>query len=168
MNNQINDSGSGENENSLETQKQIEKKARHYLTFLLARRDYSQVEIKRKFYSQGYSSQLCEQLLSEFIDKGYQSDSRFTEVFVRNKISRGYGKNKIFAELQAHKISYAEFELCLAELEVDWFSQLLQLYEKRYGETGPDNVKDKQKISRYLMQKGFNQQEINQLWRELA
>lgn len=61
---------------------------------LLAKREHSRKELQTKLAKKCPQPELMEQLLDELSAKGLQSDQRFTERFVQQKISKGNGPLK--------------------------------------------------------------------------
>ncbi|HEX5636173.1 MAG TPA: regulatory protein RecX, partial [Gammaproteobacteria bacterium] len=67
---------------------------------LLARREHSAVELKRKLQQKGYNSSDIDTELSQLQRDGSLSDRRFTEAYVNMRMNRGYGPMRILAELR--------------------------------------------------------------------
>ena len=57
---------------------------------LLARRDYSRLELWRKLSKRGEEG-IVNAVLDALADKDYQSDQRFADLLVRSRISALYG-----------------------------------------------------------------------------
>jgi regulatory protein len=125
---------------------------------LLSRREYSRKELSSKLADKECSS--IGKLLDELENTGYQSDYRFTESFVRGRLSRGQGIKKIAYDIKQRGIENAMLNDVLAELEVDWLTLAIQQREKRFGQVLPTDFKEKMKQSRFLMGRGFDHETI--------
>jgi regulatory protein len=133
-----------------------------YAIRLLARREYSQQELRSKLTEKQCSS--VEPLLERLLAQGFQSDERFTESFIRYRIGKGQGINKIRYELQLRGIDAILFQPLLNQVEqelgIDWIEQAKQQRAKRFGSELPTDFKVKMKQSRFLQGRGFDHQTI--------
>lgn len=66
---------------------------------LVDKRDYSSQELSNKLRQDGYSEQVREEVVARAVDSGIVDDARYADIFVRTKISSGWGINRIEAEL---------------------------------------------------------------------
>lgn len=78
---------------------------------LLARREHSRFELTMKLRQRRVDARVIEDVLDDFEDKGWLSDDRFAEVFVRQRMDAGYGPLKILADLQQRGINRVPSEL---------------------------------------------------------
>ena len=80
---------------------------------LLAIREHSRQELRRKLTAKEYDRNIVEDVIASLRDKGLQSDTRFVESFTRWRINKGYGPLRIRKELIERGISdrLAESEL---------------------------------------------------------
>jgi regulatory protein len=72
---------------------------------LLDKRDYASAELRQKLVDDGYSRKLSDDLVSRAVDVGLVDDARFADVFVRSKVSAGWGRVKIERELARRGVS---------------------------------------------------------------
>ena len=68
----------------------------------LAQREHSRAELAAKLH--GFSPTAVELVLDTLAARGWQSDTRFAEAFVRNRLARGQGRLKVRHELEARGI----------------------------------------------------------------
>lgn len=123
----------------------------------LARREYSQAELFHKF-GQMFEQDLVAEVLTEYAQKGWQSDERFAEQFVRAKVERGQGRIKVEYELKQHNIAQV---LCADLLDaVDWRAVADAVYQRKYDAQAMD-AKERAKRQRFLLQRGFSFDDIN-------
>ncbi len=97
--------------------------------------------------------------------EGLQSDERFTEAFVHYRIDRGYGPFRISQELQQRGVCDTLISRFLYVEELDWRQPASEAREKRFGKLLPTDYKDRAKQSRFLQSRGFNNEQIRQLFK---
>lgn len=129
---------------------------------LLARREHSRLELERKLRQRGMDSADLVPVLDELAAAGLQSDARFAEHYARSRAERGYGPLRIRAELQERGIGSAGIAAALATLEGDWTGQARLAREKRFGPNRPADLKERARQTRFLLQRGFSQEQIRQ------
>ncbi|MDF2178256.1 regulatory protein RecX [Aliiglaciecola sp. CAU 1673] len=126
---------------------------------LLARREHSLAELRAKLAARELDSALCEQVLADFTQRGWQSDERFACLFARQRSQKGQGELRIRGELQQRQVASALIEQALAELDVDWFAAAKRAHDRKYLGRALD-FKEKQRRARYLQYKGFSHEQI--------
>ncbi|GAA6185678.1 MULTISPECIES: regulatory protein RecX [Alteromonadaceae] len=132
----------------------------HSITRLLARREHSQHELVTKLTLKGLDSGLVKQQIALFAEKDIQSDKRFVEAFIRNRVLKGQGLKRIQVELQQHNIDEMIVSNSFADCETDFAETAIQAYRKKYGDTPIRDWQDKQKRMRFLQYRGFNHEQI--------
>lgn len=75
---------------------------------LLAVRERSSAEMRRRLSQIGCSEETIEQTLDWLREKDLLSDSRYAEAFVRDKMNRGWGSRRIEDALGKENLSLAE------------------------------------------------------------
>ena len=121
---------------------------------LLARREHSRRELWIKLDQRGFDAELIDELLTKLADKGWQSDRRFAESYVRARVERGYGPERIRAELRQRGVEESLADAALAEAEVDW-PALARAQLLRHFRTAPTDFAERLKRYRYLQNRGF-------------
>ncbi len=122
---------------------------------LLARREYSRAELQQKLLRKGSVEQV-ESVLDRLQNDGYQSDKRFAEVFIRNRISQGHGEIKIRYELRQKGITDDMVSAALQEADPDWFALALSVRERSFPGTPSSDPKTQVKQLRHLVGRGFS------------
>ena len=121
---------------------------------LLAKREYSQTNLRKKLLEYGAVAEELEVLLEELALNQYQSDERMAGMVMRSQIRQGKGPQRIKMALQKHDIDQ---ELVSEELqEVDWFKEALQLKIRKFGTDVTKDPKLKAKQVRFLQYRGFS------------
>lgn len=121
---------------------------------MLNRRDYSSQELYDRLHRDGYSESSAKRLVEYAESCGYVRDSRFADVFIRSKVSLGWGRNRIERELTRKGIDVSSI--------VGWPEDYLSADDERERAyelasrrrlTGKN---DYQKIVRYLCSRGYS------------
>ena len=131
-------------------------RARHSALRLLARREHSQYELRRKLKARGYGEPLVDELLAELITERLLSDARYAEAMVTNRASRGYGPLRICMELRDRGVAERIVDKVLQEAEVDWDERLRHTYDRKYGEITVESFKVWASRAQFLNNRGFS------------
>lgn len=132
---------------------------------LLSRREHSARELTNKL-KQRYSDHpadisSCVQALSE---EGLQSDDRYCEAYVAMRKRKGYGPQRIMAELREKGVAEGLAKSEVYEKELDWYGSAFEVWQKKFRETWPQDAKEKAKQIRFLSYRGFSQSHINEIY----
>lgn len=122
---------------------------------LLARREHSARELRRKLTERGYSADEADDALQRLADDGYQDDGRFAEMLVRTRISSGQGPARIRAELATHDIDAEHVDAAFDANEADWSGQARSIIERRYSGQDLRDARLRRKAIEFLMRRGF-------------
>jgi regulatory protein len=140
--------------------KSLREQAMNYL----ARREHSRQELLQKLRQKGHSTEEILPILEKLSDDRLQSDDRFAQHFIQARQSAGYGPRRIIEDLRQRGISESIFSDYLAE--IDWFSALKNLCQRKFqGEISKD-VKSLAKQQRFLQARGFSIDHIIKLTRK--
>ncbi|URL02006.1 recombination regulator RecX [Avibacterium sp. 20-126] len=139
--------------------------ALNYVVNLLARREYSEYELRCKMQEKAFSEEEIEQALAFCQEKNWQSDRRFTENYLHYRSQKGYGLNRIKQELtQLKGISSETLNDVLAETEINWPEIAQIVLRKKFPQYAQQqDFKMKQKIWRYMLSHGFQREEFADL-----
>lgn len=122
---------------------------------MLARRECSRKELFEKL-SRRFGEEPCiEEVLDGLRDDGLQSDERFSESFVNFRVQRNQGPVKISYELKQKGVSEELILLAMEPYQHQWMDLAKDLVEKKYGSAPPEDLKEKQRRMRFVMQRGF-------------
>ncbi|MEW9573173.1 regulatory protein RecX [Rhodanobacter sp. Si-c] len=122
---------------------------------LLARREQSRRELRRKLDQGGYASDESDAALSRLADQHYQDDERFAGVLLRNRASQGYGPLRIRMELKTHGLSDATIRRLLDESGVDWNANAAAQLRRHYGGKAAADRAEQGKRAQFLLRRGF-------------
>ncbi|UAY77156.1 recombination regulator RecX [Pasteurella canis] len=137
--------------------------ALNYVINLLARREYSEFEIRCKMQEKCFTELEIDEVLSYCQQKNWQNDQRFTENYLVFRSQRGYGLNRIKQELQQLKgISSDVIQQALDETKINWSELALTVLRKKFPQFATiSEVKMKQKVWRYMFSHGFKQEDFS-------
>ena len=124
---------------------------------LLARRDYSRYELMCRLQQNNNQAEL-NALLDELATKGWQSDERFAQEYVRAHAQK-YGKQYLLQALAQHKIDKTLLK------EIDWGDErrsVLLQWQKKFGYL-PRNAKEKAQQARFLIARGFDRSLVSNI-----
>lgn len=136
-------------------------KARRLALEVLARREHSAWELRRKLNVRGYPSSLIETVLEDLRRENLQSDQRFTESYVRSRVARGFGPYCIAAELKERRIDDTLIADCLKHGIDDWGCRAAEVRRKRFGKALPDSLRERARQLRFLQYRGFTREQAN-------
>jgi regulatory protein len=120
---------------------------------LLTQREYSRQELTKRLQQQ-FSEAEVEIVVRECIEKKLLSDERFLESRIQHRISQGYGPQWIRQDLQSHQMDKELVAEMLAFDDDYWIEQASQLIARKYN--NKDLKQHKQKLQRYLFQRGYS------------
>ncbi len=123
---------------------------------LLARREYSYSELETKLLPIASDENLVYEVLDWMVEEGFQSDERFTEMFLRSKALSGYGPIRIKMELRQKGIAEDLTEQAFEASTIEWETEVYRLIEKKLGKLDEVDIKSKQKCIGFLQRRGFN------------
>jgi regulatory protein len=140
---------------------EIVQKLRNKAFQLLARREYSQHELRQKFKHLAPDS-ICEEFLIELVEQGAQSDSRFADMLCRSRFNGGKGPVKLNHELNQHQIDLLVIEQAMSKYADRWSMSAETVRTRKFGEKRPKNYTEWAKQAKFLQQRGFTIEHIGQ------
>lgn len=132
---------------------------------LLAMREHSRVELRRKLGGRGDGTDDLESLLDGLEQKGLLSDARFAESYVRSKAGR-LGSARLRRELGERGVSSDIVTVVLDEaLPDDELTRARVVWQKKFGDP-PQDRNDWARQARFLQTRGFTVEVIRKLLKE--
>ena len=120
---------------------------------LLARREHSRAELRRKLSPHVEEGFDLEALLDDFTRRGWLSDARFIEQTVRTK-SRKYGPHKLAHHLREKGIDEQGIADALAQAKSGEAEALACAWRSRFGRM-PADASERARQVRFLQGRGF-------------
>ena len=134
---------------------------------LLSRREHSVYELKQKLKIKIIDLQIDE--LDEVIEKlknqNLLSDQRFALAVIKQKSSQGYGPKFIELYLKNKFVSSHDYDIY--EHNIDWIEICANQIAKKTRSSSV-SLKEKEKISRFLSNRGFNYEIIKSAFNEFT
>ncbi len=134
---------------------------------LLARREHSEKELRGKLRARELDNEDIDSVIEQLKSEGLQSDSRFTEALLHDRMNRGYGPRHISQELKQKGVEDSLIEEFIDEREPHWLEQLAEVHRKKFGDDVPEDYKEQASQSRFLQYRGFSSEQIHRLFKKL-
>lgn len=132
---------------------------------LLATREHSREELRRKLASRAGAGDDVEAVLDRMLEAGFQSDARFAESFVRSRGER-FGAARLRRELAERGVAPELVAGALeGSLEADELARARAVWARKFGQA-PQDPKDWARQARFLQSRGFSGDVIRKLLRE--
>ena len=122
---------------------------------MLARREYSQRELRARLEHAGCDEEESESALKKLRDRHYQDDQRFGEMIVRARVGQGYGPDRIRAELRSHGLADTAIRALLDAADADWPALARVQLRKKYGTKPAADHAERGKRAAFLIRRGF-------------
>lgn len=120
---------------------------------LLARREMSRAELKKKLEPLAESPAELDQLLDELTQSSLQSDARFTEALVHSR-ARRFGASRIAAELRDKGVAPELTQGAMNTLRTDEEARALVVWRRKFPEP-PVTAAERARQGRFLLGRGF-------------
>jgi len=125
---------------------------------LLARREHTREELRRKLSEHAREGEDVTVLLDDFTARGWLSDARYAELAARAK-ARRYGPLKLAHYLRGRGLADEIIAAGIKAAGVDGVSSLEAIWRRRFREL-PRDEQEKAKQVRFLQGRGFPLDEI--------
>lgn len=133
---------------------------------LLARREHSETELKRKLRSRKFPEADIEAAITELRAKNLLSNTRFLENYIHYRRNKGYGPIRIRMELRERGIPEESIDHHLNMSDNAWFTEAHRVWQKRFKGQLPHDAKTHAMQLRFLHYRGFTHEQINSLFDE--
>ena len=147
---------------------QSSKKAFDYAIRILSQRDYSVHKMKEKLKRRGCTKEQINQTIEKLLGYNYLRDEEYALMRAKQLLFKGYSNQYILQKLSVEQLSATEAQIEELRLKNDLStdSQIDYLIEKklRFKEVPKEfnaKMKLKQKVSNFLVSKGFSFDDIN-------
>ncbi len=119
---------------------------------LLARREHSERELRRKLVASGIKAETAAAVVDDLVAAALVDNRRFAAFLVRRRSEAGYGPGYILAELSRHGISAAEAGAALTEVDFEAIAR--RVLAKRLG-PGKPGATMRARAAQLLLRRGF-------------
>jgi regulatory protein len=119
-------------------------------------------ELREKLYNLGLWKRDVDHVIMQMIEENLLNEERYAKSYARGHFyNKKWGKYKITVELRSKQIHDRLIKEALMEIdEDDYQSMIKKLIDRKAKELKGKPFEKKQKVSRYLMQKGYSYNEI--------
>jgi regulatory protein len=132
-----------------------------YAVSLLARRDYSSMELKKKLADRGYSEHALEVVVDDMVSMNKVDDERYGQNVVAYRARRGHGPARIRHELKRSGLGRAAIDEAVKGEEAPDFGALARATRARkFGPEIPVDRKERARQARFLQYRGFSTDHI--------
>ena len=132
---------------------------------LLARREHSAHELLQKLKQRDFLEDEILRAIEALQADNLQSDTRFAESFINQRVNAGYGPIKIRHELRQKGVAEELFNPILEHFDGEWQELMLQQRIRKFGAEIPDEYAQKMKQARFLQNRGFSPESVMRLFR---
>lgn len=130
--------------------------------YLLARREHSTEELRRKLIAKGFGSDEITELLVGLTEEKLLSDERFSESYLHYRAGKGFGPLYIQARLRERGVNDALITESVDIGAAHWRERAREAQRKRYGAHGlPQDYHERARQARFLHSRGFTAEQIN-------
>ncbi len=128
-------------------------------------------EINKKLIEMRMIPEACEVIILHLMEHNFLNEERFTKSFSRGKFKiKKWGKQRIIRELKIRDISEYNIKSGLNEIDPDEYLETLKeiAIKKRDSITEKNPYKKSQKITNFLFYKGFENDLVYKVVREIV
>jgi regulatory protein len=133
---------------------EVKNKIYHYCVY----QERCHQEVKNKLYDLGLATSDVEEMISHLITEGYLNEERFAKAFAGGKFRlKNWGKIKIVQALESKGLTKNCIKAGLSEIDDrDYLNTIEALLNKKLDTLHePNAFVRREKVSNYLIQKGF-------------
>jgi len=113
-----------------------------------------------KLQHKGFAASDIAEVIVHLQEKNYQSDQRYAECIIRNRVNKGYGPLYIAQALRQQGIASSVIEQEIKNQQIDWYLQAELAYNKRFADVAIKDNKDRAKRIRFMQNRGFSTEQI--------
>ena len=148
------------------TVEEAQKKMENYCAY----QDRCHKEVEKKLYEMQMIPEAKELILLHLMEQNYLNEERFSKSFARGKFRiKKWGKQRIIRELKFKDISEYNIKKGLHEIDPDEYLVTLKeiALKKRDSITEKNMFKKSQKITNFLLYRGFENDLVYRVVREI-
>ncbi|HEC13214.1 MAG TPA: regulatory protein RecX [Acidiferrobacteraceae bacterium] len=129
---------------------------------MLGRREHGCRELLAKLIKKGFDPDQANMAIEGLVADNLLSDQRFAEALFRVRCRKGYGPVRIAMEMREKGLVEELIEQWVDFSHPDWLNYAAEVYQKKYCGAVPQDYREQTKRMRFLQQRGFTREQINQ------
>jgi len=136
------------------TIEEAQKALEHYCSY----QERTHKEVDQKLQSLGMIPEVREKILINLLHNNFLNEERFARAYARGKFNNNqWGRVKIKQHLLQKGVSEANTKIGLSEINKEVYMSMIQTLANKYQlkDKETNTYKRKQKLLRYLQQKGY-------------
>jgi regulatory protein len=148
---------------SLDAEKAADPRSAHAAAIsLLARRDFSRLDLDRKLTQRGYAPAAIAEAVAALAESNLLNDERFSENLVTFRARRGQGPARIRQELKRSGMGAETIQAAIKGREdaPDFLALARQARSRKFGAQIPKDRKERARQARFLQYRGFSTDHI--------
>jgi regulatory protein len=130
---------------------------------LLAAREHSVQELRRKLLARGFAEAPIDRVLGDLAQQALLSDARFAQVYSEQRVRKGFGPLRLRAELRERGVDEALIETSVDLDDALWMAELRAAHDKKYGPGLPGERAEVARRARFLQYRGFTAAQVARL-----
>jgi regulatory protein len=136
---------------------------------LLAISDRSRDELRRRLLRGGYAPETAAEALDRLEARGWVDDGRLAEELTRRRLSHGYGRRRVLADLAARGVDPQTVSRTGEALAAGQAAAVRVAAERlRRSHRGPPDAAEVIRLAGALQRRGFDSSDIRSVLREMA
>jgi regulatory protein len=128
---------------------------------MLARREHTRAEMRRKLFPHSESPEQIEQLLDALAARGWLSETRFAESRA-NTLARKFGSRKIEYDLKSRGVSAEVVEQTVERTRAQELENCRAAWLRKFGAL-PQDAAERGRQMRFLAGRGFSAETVRQV-----
>ena len=143
------------------------RKAAHYCGY----QERTEKEVQEKLCTWGVENKETARIIQALKANHFLDEERYVEAFIRGKfLGKQWGKRKLIAALTKKGLDPTLIQRGLAAIETTNYLQALRDVADRKEKSlaGATSIQKKQKLTNYLLQKGYEPDLVNQTVQDLV
>ena len=100
---------------------------------LLARREHARSELQTKLQRRFDDAALVSRVLDDLAAENLQSDARYAESLLRQRLDRGYGPVRIRQEMRERGVAQERMLAALEAVDPDWYEAATLAFQRKFG-----------------------------------
>ena len=137
-----------------EIKKKNLKQLKDYCVWLLARKNYSEFELRGKLKKYAENQSDIDTVIEQMLEYKYIDDSTYALSLFRSEVQKGHGLMRLKQSFQSKGVDIATVQAAVDD--VNWFQAAYDLKVKKFGIAIASDEKQKAKQIRFLQYRGFS------------